>query len=212
MKLIVGLGNPGQEYARTRHNAGFMVVDRLADRHGRSAVPKSRFKAVTTEVTIGQARCLLLKPSTYMNLSGQAVGEAVAFYKVVPAEDLLVIVDDLYLPTGAVRLRPGGGTGGHNGLEDLHRVLGGEAYPRLRVGVGLQPGGGRPPNIEQADFVLSRFTDEESAWLASGVDKAAQGAELWATRGLSHAMNTINAPEGKGPTGESSRPAAPTGA
>ncbi|GJQ30145.1 MAG: peptidyl-tRNA hydrolase [Phycisphaerae bacterium] len=211
MKLIVGLGNPGTEYAKTRHNAGFMVVDRLAHRHGAGAVPRARFKAVTTEVSIGDQRCLLLKPTTYMNLSGQSVGEAVAFFKVLPADDLLVIVDDLYLPTGTVRLRPGGGTGGHNGLEDLHRVLAGDGYPRLRVGVGVLPGGGKPPHIDQADYVLSRFTDEEQPLLESALQRATSGAELWATRGLAHAMNTLNAPEGKGPSGTSPGTPPPTG-
>ncbi len=195
MKLIVGLGNPGPGYTRTRHNAGFMVVDRLAARHGAGAMPRARFKAVTTEVAIGEQKCLLMKPTTYMNLSGQAVGEAVAFFKISPSDDLLVIVDDMYLPTGAVRLRPGGGTGGHNGLEDLERVLGGDAYPRLRVGVGLQPGGGKPPLVDQADFVLSRFTEEEEQVLDSSLVRATEGAELWASKGLAHAMNSINAPE-----------------
>lgn len=195
MKLIVGLGNPGPEYSRTRHNAGFMVVDRLAARHAPGGMAKARFKSYTMDATIGEEKCVLMKPTTYMNLSGQAVGEAVAFFKLRPAEDLLVIVDDLYLPTGAVRLRPGGGTGGHNGLEDLERVLGGEGYPRLRVGVGLQPSGGKPPLVDQADFVLSRFTEEEQQPLESSLAKAAEGAELWASKGLAHAMNTINAPD-----------------
>lgn len=205
MKLIVGLGNPGSQYSTTRHNAGFMVIDRLSDRHGKGTPPRARFKSVATEVSIGEVKCMLLKPTTFMNLSGQAVGEAIAFFKVSPAEDLLVIVDDLYLPTGAVRLRPGGGSGGHNGLEDLHRVLAGDAYPRLRVGVGMLPGGGKPPHIEQADYVLSRFSEEERALLDASLVKAAHGAELWATRGLAHAMNTINAPVGLGPTGDATK-------
>jgi len=208
MKLIVGLGNPGAEHARTRHNAGFLVVDRIASGHGAGAIPKARFKSVSTEVNLGSEKCLLMKPTTYMNRSGEAVGEAVAFFKISPAQDLLVIVDDLYLPTGAVRLRPGGGTGGHNGLEDIHRVLGSDAYARLRVGVGMQPGGGKPPVMDQADFVLSRFTDDEQGLLTDSVKRAADGAELWAVRGLAHAMNSLNAPEGKPPEGrKESRPA-----
>lgn len=204
MKLIVGLGNPGSEYTRTRHNAGFLVVDRLAQRHARGAMPRARFQSVTTEASIGEARCLLMKPTTFMNLSGRAVGEAVAFYKVSIAEDLLVVVDDLYLPTGSVRLRPGGGTGGHNGLEDLQRVLSGDGYPRLRVGVGLQPSGGKPPQMDQAAYVLSRFTEDEDGLLEASIARAAEGAEWWAQRGLAHAMNKVNAPEApKGGNGKS---------
>ncbi|MDX2130620.1 MAG: aminoacyl-tRNA hydrolase [Planctomycetota bacterium] len=197
MKLIVGLGNPGAEYTSTRHNVGFMVVDRLSSKHGAGATPRARFKAATTEVVIAGEKCLLLKPTTYMNLSGQCVGEAIAFYKADVGADLLVVVDDLYLPTGAVRLRPGGGTGGHNGLTDIQRALGTEAYARLRIGVGMLPGGGKPAHMDQADYVLSRFSAEEHAALEGGLAKAVQGAEAWASRGLAQAMNSVNAPEPK---------------
>lgn len=205
MKLIVGLGNPGPQYTSTRHNAGFMVVDRLRDRHAAGQLPKARFKAVTCEVTIAGEKCLLLKPTTYMNLSGQSVGEAAAFFKLDPVQDLLVVVDDLYLPTGAVRLRPAGSAGGHNGLSDIQRSLGRDDYPRLRLGVGIQPSGGKPPMIDQADFVLSRFTSDEAPLLDHAVTRAVQGAELWAGKGLAHAMNVINAPDARG-AGGSERP------
>lgn len=195
MKLIVGLGNPGAQYTRTRHNAGFLVVDRLAAKHGDGGVPKTRFQSVALDAAIDGEKCLLLKPTTFMNRSGQAVGEAVAFFKLDPYQDLLVVVDDLYLPVGAVRLRPGGGTGGHNGLADIQRALGGDMYPRLRVGVGMLPDGGKPPEFNQADYVLSRFSDEEEPLFDSGVEAAWKGAALWASKGLAAAMNTINAPK-----------------
>lgn len=193
MKMIIGLGNPGTEYARTRHNAGFMVVDRLHARHGTGEPVKSRFAAATAEVNIQGERCLLVKPLTYMNLSGRSVAEAVRFYKADPALDLLVVVDDLYLPVGKVRVRPGGGSGGHNGLESIQQLLARDDYPRLRVGVGMRPNGGKPPLMDQADFVLSRFTEEEQLDLNSSLDKAVQAAEVFVTRGLDACMNTFNA-------------------
>jgi PTH1 family peptidyl-tRNA hydrolase len=193
MKLIVGLGNPGSQYARTRHNAGFMVADRLCAKHGRGEPVKARFQAATTELTLGGEKCLVMKPTTFMNRSGQSVSEALRFYKLDPARDMLVIVDDLYLPTGAVRLKPSGGAGGHNGLTNIEQLLGTDAYPRLRVGCGLQPGGGKPPFMDQADFVLGRFTDEEEPLLAGALSKAEQAVEVFASKGLEHAMNTANA-------------------
>jgi PTH1 family peptidyl-tRNA hydrolase len=195
MKLIVGLGNPGNEYTKTRHNAGFMVVDALASKHAPGAVAKGRFQSVTLDATIDGEKCLLLKPTTYMNLSGQAVGEAVRFFKIDPLVDMLVIVDDLYLATGAIRLRSGGGAAGHNGLSDIQRALGSDAYPRLRVGVGMQPNGGKPSQMNQSDFVLSRFTSEETPLLEASIAKAALAAACFATKGIAGAMNQFNAPE-----------------
>ncbi|MBS0196754.1 MAG: aminoacyl-tRNA hydrolase [Planctomycetes bacterium] len=193
MKLIVGLGNPGTQYSKTRHNAGFMVVDRLAEKHGRGEPVRARFQAATTEVNISGEKCLLMKPTTYMNRSGQSVGEAVRFFKSDPVVDVIVVVDDLYLPTGAVRLRPGGGTGGHNGLESISQLLARDDYPRLRVGVGQLPGGGKPAFIDQADFVLSRFTEEEEPLLKGAIDKGVASVETFIARGLAHAMNFANA-------------------
>lgn len=211
MKLIVGLGNPGTEYTKTRHNVGFMVVDRLAARSAPGEVPKGRFSSVAVEAllrapgTPGE-RALLLKPTTYMNRSGRAVQEALAFFKLDPARDLLVIVDEIYLPVGAIRLRASGSAGGHNGLTDVQRALGTDAYPRLRIGVGVQlpartgdpdepPAFGKPAFMDQADFVLSRFTEEESPALESSLDRAARAAEVFAASGLEAAMNQFNAPE-----------------
>lgn len=193
MKLIVGLGNPGLQYTKTRHNAGFMVADRLCAKHGSGEPVKARFQAATVEVTLAGQRCLVMKPTTYMNRSGQSVSEAMRFFKLDPAKDLLVIVDDLYLPTGAVRLKPGGGAGGHNGLTNIEQLLGADVYPRLRIGVGLQPSGGKPPQMDQADFVLGRFTAEEEPLLEGALSKAEQAVEVFVGKGLDHAMNAVNA-------------------
>lgn len=189
MKLIVGLGNPGTQYARTRHNAGFMVLDRLVDTFARGQVAKGRFNSAIVETTIGGEKCMLMKPGTFMNRSGQAVGEAVYFYKLNQASELLVVTDDIYLPVGTIRARPGGGTAGHNGLEDVRRALGGDNYPRLRVGVNA-----KPEHMHQADYVLSRFTDEELPGLEASVEKAALSCEVFAAKGLDAAMNFANAP------------------
>lgn len=187
MKLIVGLGNPGVEYERTRHNAGFLVIDRLVRRHGAGAIPRGRFQSAVVEAPVRGERCVLMKPTTYMNRSGQAVGEAVRFYKLDPAADLLVIVDDVYLPAGTIRLRPAGGDGGHNGLADIQRALGTEMYPRLRIGVGE-----KPAHIDQSDYVLARFAPEEWALVEPALDKAADAAETFASEGLVAAMNKFN--------------------
>jgi len=192
MKLIVGLGNPEGRYAKTRHNAGFMVVDRLLGSHAKGEVLKARFQAATAEVSLGGERCLLMKPTTYMNKSGQSVGEAVRFFKVDPKADLLIVVDELYLPTGSLKLSPKGGTAGHNGLTDIHRILGTDEYPRLRVGVGLQPSGGKPPMMDQADFVLGQFSEEERDLLEGALGRAAKAAEAFALKGLDAAMNAFN--------------------
>ena len=186
MKLIVGLGNPGSQYAKTRHNAGFMAVDRLADRHAPGAVVKSRFSGDCVEAMIAQTKCLLVKPMTYMNLSGQSVVQAVQFYK-VPLEDLLVITDDLALPVGHIRLRAGGSAGGHNGLSDIERRLGTPEYPRCRVGIGP-----KPHMFDQADFVLSRFLEEERDLVASSVNTAADAVEEFVSSGITSAMNRFN--------------------
>lgn len=208
MKLIVGLGNPGTEYEKTRHNAGFMAIDRLAGRHAPGAPARSRFHSLTVEATIRprpaggwgaappagpssrpEERCLLMKPLTYMNRSGLAVAEAVRFFKLDPGRDLLVIVDDLYLPCGSIRLRGEGGSGGHNGLADIERALGTTGYPRCRIGID------QPAFASQVDYVLERFTEVQWAEMAKALDRAADAAEVWATAGLTPAMNRFNAPD-----------------
>lgn len=189
MKVIVGLGNPGQQYTKTRHNAGFMVVDRLAGAFAKGEPIRGRFNAATMEATISGERCLLVKPTTFMNRSGQSVGEVVHFFKLEPAKDLLVLTDDIALPVGTIRLKPGGGAGGHNGLLDIQRALDSDLFPRLRIGVGA-----KPPLMDQADWVLSRFMEEESPALESSLDKAAKACEIFIAKGLDAAMNASNAP------------------
>ncbi|MBL8763585.1 MAG: aminoacyl-tRNA hydrolase [Phycisphaerae bacterium] len=196
MKLLVGLGNPGRDYDRTRHNAGFMVVDRLARRHAPGQAARARFDGELVEAPIGPERCMLLKPLSYMNRSGPAVSEAAGFYKLDPARDVLVIVDDIYLPCGQIRLRDSGSAAGHNGLADVERALGTIAYPRLRVGVNAPP-----PQFNQADWVLSRFSAEEWSLVEPSLDRAADAAEEFVRSGISSAMNRFNAKSGPDPRG-----------
>ncbi|MDQ7012492.1 MAG: aminoacyl-tRNA hydrolase [Planctomycetota bacterium] len=186
MKLIVGLGNPGTQYVKTRHNAGFLAIDQLVGRHASGAVVKSRFKADTVEASIRSTKCLLLKPMTFMNLSGESVLQAMQFYK-LPLADLLVITDDLALPVGAVRLRASGGAGGHNGLSDIERRLGSSEYPRCRVGIGP-----KPPLFDQAAFVLSRFAEDEQDSLHASIRTAADAVETFVVSGIDTAMNRFN--------------------
>lgn len=184
MKLIVGLGNPGPEYAQTRHNVGFMALDRLAVRHHITG-PRSKFHAGVLEGPIAGEKCVLMQPTTYMNRSGLAVGEAVSFYKLEPA-DVLVIVDDIYLPCGRIRLRGDGSAAGHNGLADIERVLGGSAYPRLRIGVDP------PGRMPQADYVLGKFTGQQWPLVDSAIDRAVDAIACWVTDGIAKAMTNYN--------------------
>lgn len=187
MKIIVGLGNPGLEYENTRHNAGFMAVDRLAQRHAPGQRARARFQSLTYEADLPAAgKCLLMKPMTYMNLSGQAVADAVRFYKLDPGADMLVLVDDVALPVGVIRVRERGGAGGHNGLADIALRLGGDGYARCRIGVG-DPGG-----IPQRDYVLGRFSREQWDAAQPALDRAADAAVVWAAQGALAAMNTFN--------------------
>ncbi|MEX0877209.1 MAG: aminoacyl-tRNA hydrolase [Phycisphaerales bacterium] len=205
MKLIVGLGNPGAQYDKTRHNVGFMVAGALAGRHASGQVPKSRFQSVTLDAHVGSEKVLLMKPTTYMNRSGQAVGEAVRFYKLDPQEDLVVIVDDIALPVGHIRVRKRGGSGGHNGLSDIDRVLGGEDYMRVRVGVGNVP-----KLMNQADWVLSRFMDEERDDVERSITRAAYAGERIVGEGITKAMNEFNTKLVKSPAkdGDGDQPGA----
>lgn len=187
MKLIAGLGNPGAEYEKTRHNAGFLVLDQLAARHAPAQPARARFHAMTWEARLpGAGACLLMKPMTYMNLSGQAVLEAVQFYKIDPEHDLLVIVDDVALPCGAIRLRADGGDGGHNGLNDIARRLGYGPFARLRVGVDA------PGPIPQKDYVTGRFSPAQWDTVQDAFKTAADCAEVWAAEGVIDAMNKFN--------------------
>lgn len=211
--MIVGLGNPGAEYAKTRHNAGFMAVDRLQARYAPGAMARSRFDGLAVEAVLppsppgrgedagAEQRCLLLKPMTYMNLSGRCVGQAVRFYKLNPEEDLLVLVDDVSLPCGKIRVRPMGSAGGHNGLDDIERTLGTRRYARCRIGIDA------PGVIPQKDYVLGRFTEEQAASMDRSLDRACDAARAWATRGVGPAMNRFNSDEAEG----DGRPSAPAG-
>ncbi len=188
MKVIVGLGNPGTEYARTRHNAGFMAVQGLAERHEHSAA-KHKFHAGVIEGHIKGARCVLMQPMTYVNRSGLAVGEAVRFYKIDPAADLLIVSDDVALPCGRLRLRESGSAGGHNGLADIERVLGHRQYPRLRI--GIDP----PGRIVQRNYVLGRFTPEQQAVIDATLNTVCDAIECWIESGMATAMNRYNRAE-----------------
>ncbi len=204
MKLIVGLGNPGKEYDRTRHNAGYLVIDRLIQRHSAGAPVRAKFNAATVEAKLagpaGPEPCLFLKPTTYMNNSGQSVAEAARFYKLDPALDIMVIVDDVAIPSGSIRIRPGGGAGGHNGLSDITRLLGTDAYPRCRIGIDATP-----QYMDQADYVLGRFTDDQWALVGPSIDRAADAVETFVKSGLDAAMNKYNAPD-KPPRPKRERP------
>ena len=186
MKLIVGLGNPGKQYAYTRHNVGFMVIDYLADKMG-IKVDKIKFKSILGQGFCGAEKVVLAKPQTHMNLSGEAVLDMTQWYKLNP-EDILVIFDDMDLPVGKLRLRTKGGAGGHNGMKSIIYLLQSEDFPRLRLGIG------RPENemMESVDFVLSRFTDEEAKVMTEAVKKAAEAVLAVLEQGVEQTMNDVN--------------------
>lgn len=186
MKIVVGLGNPGQKYRGTRHNIGFDVISELGRRHSTS-LPKGRFNAETVEVRIAGQQCLLVSPLTFMNLSGKSIAAAIAFYKCDPAEDLLVICDDLNLDVGRLRMRAKGSAGGQNGLKDTISRLGGDGFARLRVGIGKPP-----PQWDTANYVLGKYTDEEKDTMALATTRAADAVETWVGEGVLKAMNQFN--------------------
>jgi PTH1 family peptidyl-tRNA hydrolase len=189
--MIVGLGNPGPEYAQSRHNVGFQVVDLLAERHdlefdrfqkrARLAIGRVRTPAGTEQ------RVLVAKPMTYMNASGEAVAPLAAFYKIAPA-DVLVVFDDLDLPVGRIRLRPGGGSGGQKGMQSIIKHLGSETFPRLRVGIGRPPG-----QMDPAAYVLRPFSTEQEVEMTFVRMTAADAIEAWLAFGIEAAMNQFNA-------------------
>ena len=188
MKVIVGLGNPGPKYAGTRHNVGFAVIDYLAAAPGCSPF-REKFEAFVAEMKEGDETVLLLKPLTFMNLSGRAVRAVADFYK-VPVENLLVVCDDINLPLGKLRIRTKGSHGGQNGLRNIQEQLGTDAYARLRVGIGA-------PAFDAVDHVLSKFKPGERAAVDDAVATAAQAALTWVRQGAEAAMNKFNAGEEK---------------
>ena len=188
MKLVVGLGNPGQKYEGTRHNVGFDLIDRLVQETGALA-PRSKFDGEVWECMLEGEKSLLLKPQTFMNRSGGSVRKAVDFYQ-IPATELLVVCDDFNIPLGQLRLRTGGSDGGQNGLADVIRTMGTQEFPRLRVGIGPVPDRWNP-----ADFVLGKFSAAERSEVALQVARCADAVRMWASQGTLPAMNRFN---GKG--------------
>jgi peptidyl-tRNA hydrolase, PTH1 family len=184
LHLVIGLGNPGRRYEQTRHNAGFLVVDRLADRQ-RLAIDRRQLGALVATVQVDGHQMVLAKPQSFMNLSGQPAASLRGFYKVAP-EHLIVVHDDVDLAFGDVRVKLGGGHGGHNGLRDIAGKLGG-GFPRVRFGVGRPPEG-----WNTADYVLSGFTADEQSALPAAVDTAADAVTLLVNEGVTAAMNRFN--------------------
>lgn len=184
--LIVGLGNPDAKYENTRHNAGFMAIDRLAEKY-HTTIKKAKFHGLTGEVEIAGKRCLLLKPLTYMNLSGQAVSEAAQFYKIKP-ENILVYSDEIALDPGKLRIRRKGSDGGHNGLKNIIQCIGANTFPRIKIGVGKKP----HPDYDLAAWVLSRFGKDELTALSSALDQTVESTELIVAGKTDEAMNRFN--------------------
>ena len=181
IRLVAGLGNPGTEYAHTRHNIGFMIVDLLAHEAGLKWEKSSKADAATAK--IGDA--LLVKPASYMNRSGQPLHALAQFYKIA-AEEILVVLDDFSLPLGRLRIRESGGPGGHNGLESIIVQFGTEDIPRLRIGIGPAPAEG------SVDYVLSNFFEEQKPMVRSTIDRAAEAVKCAVDKGVVSAMNTFN--------------------
>ncbi len=200
MLLLVGLGNPGARYAQTRHNVGFRVVDRVAERAG-VVVDRKAFGALVAEANVGGRKVLLVQPQQFMNVSGQAVSSLLGFYK-LDRKALVVAHDDMDLPFGRLRLREGGGHGGHNGIRDIQRLCGGNDFPRMRVGVGRPPEGWDP-----ADYVLGSWASSELPLVDTLIDRAADAFEMVVREGFTRAMNTFNLPDSAVATG--STPAQP---
>lgn len=184
--IIAGLGNPGTQYEDTRHNCGFMAAETLAEQHN-TELKRLKFKSLTAEAEINGRRCLLMKPTTFMNNSGDAVSEAADFYK-IPPENVLIIYDDISLDVGRLRIRAKGSDGGHNGMKSIILRLNSDNFPRIRIGVGKKP----HPDYDLADWVLSRFTKEEGEKLEPALNNAAKAAELIAGGKITEAMNLYN--------------------
>jgi len=202
MRLVVGLGNPGRDYVATRHNVGFDCVDLFASRLGWISSPeqfqthgKAKFDGLTIDGTLSlhgsgaTEKVLLLKPMTFMNVSGKSVRAACDFYQLAPV-DVLVVLDDVALPCGRIRLRGAGSSGGHNGLKDIERVLGTADYPRLRIGIDA------PGRVPQKDYVLGRFNPDQRKKVDDAIARACGAIVTWIDQGLNKAMSQFNADEG----------------
>jgi PTH1 family peptidyl-tRNA hydrolase len=188
LALVVGLGNPGSEYAHHRHNIGFQVVDALARTHGLSFSREKLARAHTAQGRIAGRNVLLAKPQTFMNRSGQAVGRLARWFK-IPPQQILVVYDELDLPLGRLRLRPEGGSGGHKGMRSIIEVLGSQSFPRLRVGIDRPPG-----QMDPADYVLHPFSKEDQEAVAQAIDQAVAAVEVWLAEGIVAAMDRFNRP------------------
>ena len=184
--LVVFLGNPGLKYEGTRHNAGFMTADAFAKAH-KLSINRARFRALTATCELGEEKLLLMKPQTYMNLSGEAAAQAVRFYK-IPPQHVLVVSDETALPIGKLRIRTKGSAGGHNGLKSLIACLGTEEFPRIRLGVSAPP----HPDYDMADWVLSSFRNQDAEDMAKAAARAAEAVECYILRGPERAMNLYN--------------------
>lgn len=184
--VIAFLGNPGSEYAKTRHNAGFMCAEYISEKHG-ILMDRFKFKSLCGEAVFGGKKTLFLKPQTYMNLSGEAVREALSFYKLDPLKQLLVVYDDIYIDTGRVRIREKGSDGGHNGIKSIIANLGSDGFKRIRLGVGTPPKGYSMP-----DWVLGKLPENETAAFKTAVERAGTAAELIVGDKFNEAMNKYN--------------------
>lgn len=184
--IIAGLGNPGVEYERTRHNTGFMAVDALSQRFGFS-VNTHKFNALIADTVISDKRCLVMKPLTYMNKSGEAISDAMDFYN-IPPENIIVIFDDISLDVGKMRLRRKGSSGGHNGIKSIIHNCGSQDFPRIKIGVGGKP----HPDYDLADWVLSSYSDNELKLLGEVFDHTARAVELILRGNINQAMNDYN--------------------
>lgn len=184
--VICGLGNPGTKYENTRHNTGYMALDTLAERESAS-VKKLKFKSLTADVSVGGVRCLLMKPTTFMNLSGEAAAEALRFYK-LPPERLVVLYDDISLDVGRIRIREKGSDGGHNGIKSIILQTNSDRFPRVKIGVGAKPN----PNYDLASWVLSPFLKEQGPALEEALSNAAAAAALIVQGKTAEAMNRFN--------------------
>lgn len=184
--IIAGLGNPGTEYENTRHNAGFMTVDTLAQKHN-FTVKKLRFKSLTGDVMINGKRCLVMKPSTFMNKSGEAIVEAASFYK-IPPERIIVCYDDISLEPSKLRIRRKGSDGGHNGIKSIIYLMGSDNFPRVKIGVGAKP----HKDYDLANWVLSNFTSEEIPLIREAAEKGCEAIELIVGGSIDKAMNKYN--------------------
>lgn len=184
--IIAGLGNPGMEYDNTRHNAGFYVLDTLADQLGEN-INRLKFKGKTAEVTIGDKRCLLLEPTTYMNNSGQSIVQALEFYKIEP-QNLIVVCDEISLDVGKLRIRRKGSHGGHNGLRSICELTGSDDYSRIKIGVGKKP----HPDYDLAKWVLGKFSKEDLTKIKESAENACECIKLMVQGKTDEAMNKYN--------------------